>query len=274
MTNALNISLDPRFQAYEPYFDHDWSVRFLACVDAKGLSHSGLSLCMQLKSAIVLGALPFKLVEMCSAACNALNTQNRPFPVRVLDEMIQSVWQQSGIAESESARIQQALRSLHERAQLASMSAKVEIQPQVLWDDLFNIPEFRMSIYAAQRMAFCQQFFAYENYLLHLVQNLSNSDDVRTGRQFPEHLRKVFGDQMANHLWCSGKLKTARLARNALAHAGGKETKELQSINHGFEVVDGYVQINVADCRFLFQEISAAADKAIANVNGAFDAKN
>ena len=51
---------------------------------------------------------------------------------------------------------------------------------------------------------------------------------------------------------CDDAITVARLVRNALAHHGGRVTKELGNVTHGLEVENGVIQILADDTSRLF----------------------
>ncbi len=75
--------------------------------------------------------------------------------------------------------------------------------------------------------------------------------------------RKEFGDEVADFCLVDEQVEIARLARNALAHNGGKMNDKLQKKDHGFFVVDGVLHVVAADNHRLFNMLKVRVSKIV-----------
>ena len=73
-------------------------------------------------------------------------------------------------------------------------------------------------------------------------------------------MRSAFGEEVTSHA-TDQVVNVARLARNAIVHAGGRLDDKLRGMQHGLVGEDGVLQIMAADTKRLFDELKERATK-------------
>jgi len=252
-------------ESYRTFFDHDWAKRVAKRVKGTPYDDMVFKLCFQWKGAANTSAMPFILVEMCSAFSDGFMQSQKPHTLMLLDLLASRIGDKMRLPEDSEVR-PKLLKGISELGN--ELSQELAMNPysmdkDELWDGLTSNTELTMAILMSQRMCYSNLFFGYEDFLLRVVKHVTGKAKLRTGYDFESHLDEAFGGSWKHDLWQSDSLRVPRLVRHALAHVGGSETKELQKVKHGFEVIEGRLQITVLDTRALFTMLSATVEKLV-----------
>jgi hypothetical protein len=186
---------------------------------------------------------------------------------RIFQRLADVIPQQMGSDLSHMKR--QKLASVIKNVGEAMHEMSDTIQPtdmQEVFDRLQNGQfgeELKVSIWGAQRTCYAALYFAYENFFTECLRLAKNDEDYHTGRheEFKKQLTAEFGKDIVDGCFDT-PVEIARLARNALAHNGGKVTKLLKAQKHDLLVDhEGKIHIVAAHNANLFNILKPRAQR-------------
>jgi len=122
--------------------------------------------------------------------------------------------------------------------------------------------EFAWCLWGSQRLVYGALYHAYEDFIRHCVGIIDGTNYFRGDDLFGA-VRTAFGrnGKAVVSACLEDELVTiARLARNAIAHNGGKVTEKLLRKNHHFKIVANEIQITPDDNRELFNTLKGNVD--------------
>lgn len=260
------IYLDRRLQAYESFYDHTWAKRFSELTRGTVLDQPAFDLCVNWKAAANTHRTPWILVHSLEWQ---LNGYARDDPTRIgaiVGELERRLLVEIGADLPGQARkkLTRAVRKLSDNAIQARTQAHREMSAQMSaeahWSALMGETEFGLSIWGAQRLCYGAVYHAYENFVRQCVAIIvGKSPDWRPGAELVQLAQQALGSTVVSQCFSSIEITVARHVRNALAHHGGRITKELEGIRHNIQVIDGTLQISAPDTRNLFDQLKEPA---------------
>lgn len=127
--------------------------------------------------------------------------------------------------------------------------------PQDMWNDYLKFNEFNGALWKLSESMYCSIYYAYENLLVNLLQEISDKKIRVTDRDFTKLIREVYGDKFANKIWSSNFISTSREIRNCIVHNGGKASSKLLEMKPRPHIEKENVIISASDTRKLYNNL-------------------
>jgi hypothetical protein len=123
-----------------------------------------------------------------------------------------------------------------------------------------------MSLWESQRLGLISAYNCYESFLIRCIRvGLGNSFRRRSDERFAKTIVSVFGQSACDTCWSAQTIQLYREARNAITHAGGRETEKLTKLGHQFKLEDEVIQIMPRHLKELLRTIEVGADELVAS---------
>ena len=263
------IVIDERLESYATFFDHAWAktIDDLAC--GTKLEAPVFKLCISWKAAANTCVLPWL---MCTSVSNSLvgfAMGREPFTIELINACAKRLPEEMpGLSNMRRKELGAAVRKIgnEQKELLARQSEERAIDAKQMWTAFLNGPgsqEFGLGIWGSQRLAYGAIYHAYENFIREAIGLALGVSDYRAGNisTLIKDCTSAFGRPIADPCLSDPDVDAARLVRNALAHNGGKETSQLQAVNHGIMVDSGQLQVMAPHTRQLFDLLKGRAFK-------------
>jgi hypothetical protein len=225
------------------------------------------SLCVNWIAAAKAHSLPFQMVHNLVGFEVGFLHGERSIVTRIFHRLAEVIPQQMGsdLSHMKRQKLASVVRNVGEAMHEMSDTIKPTDMQEVF--DRFLSGQFgeelKVSIWGAQRTCYAALYVAYENFFAECLRLAKSDENYHTGRheEFKEQLAADFGKDIVDNCF-DGPVEIARLARNALAHNGGKETKLLKAQKHDLLVDDeGKIHIVAAHNVNLFNTLKQRAQK-------------
>lgn len=253
------------YDAYASFFDHDWAKRLSDKTQDTPFDKCFMHLAFQWKGAANVCALPRIAIDMCSSFATGYVNKSPSHPENLIEALKGRVLNNitPPLTDVQAEAVTQNISRLNMEVSKAMSENPYAFDTQALWSWLINQSEFGLAILMSLRSTYSSLFFGYEDFLIKIIRYKLQKPDIRTGVDFYKSVDAALGSNMSVKYWTRDELKVPRFIRHALAHAGGYETKDLKKISHGYEVVDGRIQITILDTRTLFVTLSEAVENLV-----------
>lgn len=264
----LSISFDNRLDSYASFFDHEWAARFLDAVEPSLLKPAGFLLCRDWKGVALASRMSWLLVEAMDIYQRTIWQHKPPDPKRMLKALVEHVTKDAGIRHMARQKIIEGVHSLDQQFEESLRNAAPPVDRETMWHEYLQVKEMPWALWASQWLAYAAIYFSYENFLRATVGIAKQGPHYRTPRavDFHRDVAQVFGTALADSCISAEPITVARLARNCIAHNGGRESQQLKRAGHRIRVENGYLQIYPEDLRGLYHELKdrvlAVADRA------------
>lgn len=253
---TIPIRVDDRFDVYASFFDHAWARRISELVRGSKLDEPTFSLCMNWKAIANTYRFPWLMIECLKWQMQGFLKKHEPLSVavtkaiesRLLDVM------RGDLSEAARRKLRDAIREIAQAATSArDDSDAMWSRTSVHWHELLPDQEFAISIWGSQRICYAALYHTFEDFTRQCIGLASGQgQDWRPGGEIVDAAKRLFGESFVQACLCDDAITVARLVRNALAHHGGRVTKELGNVTHGLEVENGVIQILADDTSRLF----------------------
>jgi hypothetical protein len=260
-----HMKIDDRLEAYRPFFDHSWAEElFDIATAAPKLADIVFDLTLSLKGLSNTAAIPLSAVDVAQAYAKGhnLGRLSNSLTLKLVSHLAARVCQKVVMPEGDAASLKTIMLDIAEEFYQKAEGKSVDFPRQELWDGFTKVVdgeeqetpknEFRLGLWACQRICFSGVFFAYEDFLVRCVQTQIGKRVRSTDKDFNKSCDDTLGHKLTSNCWTDQDVKVAKLIRNSLAHAGGRETSDLQKVRHGIVVCDGSLQIMPEDVAKLF----------------------
>jgi len=145
-----------------------------------------------------------------------------------------------------------------------NITRPVEASRQDLWDKYLETNAFRVALWKLSEGMYCSIYYAYENLIVNLLQEIKGKTVRVTDRDFNEELTRVYGNKVANRTWNSKFISVSREVRNCIVHNGGKPSSKLLKMNPLLPLIDDRdILISASDTRELYAKLKPAAYEII-----------
>lgn len=260
------IRIDDRLESYRSFFDHEWARRIIQLANDTVLDEPVFALSATWKSIANTHLMPWLLTNCLASQLQSILGSKEPMAetaIRLIhDQLLLSVGDSipAHARERLSARIDNLSAGAAAARDESNRVLEQEYGPIAFWGELLQANEFRLSIWGSQRVCYGALYHAFENFARQCVAIASGeSSDWRPSRDIKDAACQLYGAQFANACLADDAITSARLVRNALAHNGGKLTKELRGINHGLMVENDKLQIMACDTAMLYHMLKPRA---------------
>lgn len=260
---TIPIRVEDRFEAYASYFDHAWSRRIRELARGSKLDEPTFSLCMNWKAIANTHRFPWLVVECLRWQMQGFLQKHEPLSVAVTEAIESRLLHVMGDDLPDTARrkLRDAIREIAQTASSArDDSNAMWARTNVHWHELLPNQEFAISIWGSQRTCYAALYHTFEDFARQCIGLASGQgQDWRPGGEIVDAAKRLFGESFVQVCLCDHAVTVARLVRNALAHHGGRVTKELANVAHGLEVENGVIQILADDTSKLFHVLKNRA---------------
>jgi len=252
-----HVRIDDCLKSYRTFFDHDWARRIDHLASGTVLDEAVFALGITWKSVANTHLMPWLLADSLAELLQSFLGGTEPTASRVIraihDQLLKSIGSSlpkiNDLSASAILARDQAQRLLQRR-----------YNSNAIWQELLQTSEFRLSIWGSQRVCYGALYHAFEDFTRRCIAIASGEeDDWRPAGEAVDVARTIYGNNFVHSVLGDHALTVARLVRNALAHGGGRLTKELENINHGLVVEDGVVQITACDTANLYHVLKLKA---------------
>ena len=260
------FQIDEKHDSYQPFFDHASAQQIDQAASGPPLAMIVFDLCSIWKSVSNTHSLPLVMFELLkSFAKEYLGGRDyigREY-VKLLTRRL------PGEVGSLSHMKRKQLGEAFERIYVDIPKRESDVMDAVVvnvWkDEIMPNFDFTTSVWSSQRLCYGATYYAYEDFLVRTYRALVNKPDYRlpNAREFGVAFENAFTAELRDFCF-SGEVNVARLARNALAHNGGRETDELRKEKHSLIVTDGEIQIMPSNNRALFDLLKERATRVVA----------
>lgn len=266
----IQVALAP--VEYKPFFDNEWASAVTQLSKGnKKLDGLVLNLIMNWRSAIYAASAPYFMVDGLTQfhdsffkAANLEKSKITLVPL-LLERLVGGIDQVVNDANVMSA-ISTKAQKISEDLVRTYRENPIRLPLDDVWRDYLANHSFQMMIWGGQRTCFVAIYCAFEEFLSSAVGLGRGKHGYRKPyheEEFVKHIRDTFGDRMVPLVWTQDTILNSRLARNCLAHAGGKISAKLKSREHRFVVEDDRLQIMPKDLREQMDAMKTAVTELV-----------
>ena len=110
---------------------------------------------------------------------------------------------------------------------------------------------------------YCSIYYAYENLIVNLLQEIRGATIRVTDRDFNKKLIEVYGDKFANRIWNGNFISISREVRNCIVHNGGKSSDKLLNMKPHPYISGRDILISASDTRGLYKNLKPVVYEVI-----------
>jgi hypothetical protein len=263
--NGVGVRIGMRLDSYRSFFDHEWAQRIGDLAQGTKLDGAVFALCMNWKATANTHMLPWLIVEAVVNLLHGTMIDMKPLAETVARGLKTRLVKETERALSKTAkkRIQAVVDAMVANACDARTSSYAVVKSRwgrpAFWQELVKAPEFQLSLWGSQRVCYCGIYYAYEHFARTCVALASRKSLARRPKKFVEAATGALGKSCVDHCLTDPEVTQARLARNALAHNGGRVTAELMSIGCPLAVENDVIQVMPEDTTHLFHVLKDRA---------------
>lgn len=251
---------DTRLESYAPFYDETWNDEFMKLVIGTELASAAFDMARSWRAASDARSLPWLMARCFDAFISSIITTSEPlervFIREVATRLIRRL-QDTGekVRPMLVHKIEEACADSEAQAQRAMERAR-DNQRQLIqstWNINIQQDDVKRSLWSSERTNYCSLYYNYEFFLGECVRIKKRLDRYRVvPGQFKDDFEAAFGTSLLEQCWSDRDVNLARLARHAIVHAGGRETNELRSQKHPFEVQGKEIQIFAPETTTLY----------------------
>ena len=261
---TISIRIDDRLDDYAPLFDQRWADQITNLAAESKLSEPVSTLLLNWRAAANACSMPWLLVHSLKSRWAGFLQTQQPFSERVVKALGNRLSDEMGesLSHAKQRKLAEAIERIGQEVhEQAGESARSRYDVESLWQALLEDGEFQVALWGSQRIGYGSIYHSYENFVRDCIGVALGKSEYR-GQKIRTLVRDAtvaFGKRTADHCLASRPVRIARLVRNALAHKGGKETRQLKDYTHDLVVENGVTQILAADTRKLLDGLKGRA---------------
>ena len=231
------ILIDERPESYGSFFTDNFAdLAFNATTDVPDLYEIAFDLVAEWRSNSYSAALPATIPSALKSFHDGYTNQEESEAgiLKFANVILQKVAQTTPEITSDPA----LQKSLHD--QLIRISAeideinnnlRIELDANAVWKHYLTLSPFTLGLSGTLRIVFVAMYGAYENFIVRALSTAYGGRrfSVTKRKQFEKAFRDAFGNLYEN-CWDNDTLRSYRLVRNALVHAGGRVTPQLSGV--------------------------------------------
>jgi hypothetical protein len=273
-----NIRFSPDISDYDDFFDFQWSTQLTQIVEGTVFVQPAFDLTTDWHAATSVASMPSTFMHSIDGIWKVVHEKNDAFKFaqKLANSMTNFLMNKLPDLASRRTEINAAMGELSKEYERMRPADPFPLQQQ--WEGLTDDMAFQLVLCGSQRLAFGAIYFAYENFVQHVIQKMIHNPTWRTNGNdtYSSRLTALFDAAVANDCLVGqfDVVKLSRLVRNSLAHNGGRVTGELKAIadaqgnKFAFHILDGYLQIMAGNTRDLYNilkyKVLLLAEKAVA----------
>jgi hypothetical protein len=252
MTKRIETDL----RLYAMFFDHEWARALAERVSSTKLEPAFDNLCVAWKEASNTHRLPWLMITQMEAFVGGYVRGHRPYGMRLIDILKIRLTRElgDGLRHMQKKKIDEVLETIDRDFRDGEKDHEVSLEPCGYWNMLVKQEEFQSSIWGSQNLSYCALIFAYEWFMVSCFRLLGGLEKARPNEdRFWAGFQTALGRDVKPDYWDDKPVKIARLARNCIAHTGGKAKQELPDESPSlFISTEGIITIQPSDTRDLF----------------------
>jgi hypothetical protein len=259
------LHYDTRLESYKTIFNHAWAQELSALTAGTKLDPVAFALCANWRSAANTHIFPWLVVNSLHSFWEdyAQHSGFTPAFVGAMGVEIPKRMGTTPITAVQKRGFRQAINGFAQQIhQTLKDSPPPDMSCDAIWREFTSHYEFILAIWGSQQLIYSSLFFAYENFVSDAIAIAAREPDYRAYRfsQLVSDAKKHFGDDIAKQILEGQFIEITRLARNCLAHRGGRESQELKDTKHRITVnSEGIIQIEAPDNANCIRELEKRA---------------
>ncbi len=257
-----SIRLDDRMESYRSFFDHGWSKLIYRLAGSTALEESVFDLGRAWKAAANTHVLPWLMAQQLKHFHAGLMQMDEPFATQFVSTLLARLSRdaEGSIPLEVVDQLRTLLREVAFELGVNQQRNSDEFNLQEVWRQFLGQPEFRLSLWGSQRLAYGAVYFAYEDFLLRSFKLTAGKAKYQIqGKKFGKDFADEFGTALRDECWSHSQVSISRLTRHALVHNGGRLTDNLKKLNHGLCVEGDEIQILAPDTKALYDLLKVRA---------------
>ena len=124
---------------------------------------------------------------------------------------------------------------------------------QELWNTFLQTNSFRGALWKLAEGAYGSIYYAYENLVVNIINEIQNKPCRVTDRTFNVVISNILGNSSAGKVWNNSSIAIAKEVRNCLVHRGGKASPALLKMRPLPKIEGDDVMISASDVRGLHE---------------------
>lgn len=265
-----NVSLLTHVDFYKTFFDHGWARGLHARVPGTKLSDPVFNLCVNWKAAANSHLMPWLMVESLKKFWEGYVSSQESWASLAIWHLVREVpaAMASHLTNMNRKKLAEVMAGVGDRWKRAQVREAEKVNSQEVFEQFLlgdGGSELQLAIWGTQRTVYEALFHAYEDFVTQCVGLARSEPEYRpfAFKTLISDAKSAFGDEVAAFCLEHPFVEASRLARNALAHRGGRVDEKLMALDHGIEVVGGELQIRPNDNVRLLNELKARVDKVV-----------
>ncbi len=259
-----SILIDKRKESYGTFFSDDFATRAFNCSDdCIEIRKPVFALIASWRATSYSGALPSVLLMTLKNFHDGFtNEPSSAGMLRYSEFVLAKLCREipSLSVDSELCRqIQSKIVELSAQIIEVDRTVNMRLDSEGVWQDFLALHPFVMGVHATMRQTYLAIYGAYEHFLVSLLKIAMGGQAVRiTDQDFKKKFRDAFGD-LVEAAWLDPNIVNAKRVRNALIHAGGRVTKDLEKQKIPVVVHDGELHVFPEHNRELYDLLKVPA---------------
>jgi len=265
------IHLDDRIASYRSFLDYDWVRIIEKMTQDTILDEPLISLIFSWKATANAFTMPYLMMHfLTNFEQEYLRARDSSYEMAfqaLSDHVPERMARKHNLSHMKKKQISETITEI--LAEMKDAKRTMEsLDPEKLFKTFLygkGGPELQLGVFGLAQTCYGTTFHAYEHFInqcVGLAKKNPNykSDGVQT---LLADTRKEFGDEVAEFCLADEQVEIARLARNALAHNGGKMNDKLKNKNHGFFVVGDVLRIVASNNHNLLDVLKVRVSKMV-----------
>ncbi len=238
----INAVMDPHFDSYESFLDSQWADEIDEAAKGSAISEIVLNLIFAWRLSSNTFRLPWLMVQQLKHFGEGLvngpiGHQNELVTkiVNLLSERLPT-YMDANLRREQRRQLRTGIALVAEEVKKANEAVKIPIDAHAYWSDIITLPVVQLSILGSQRLSFVALYFGYEDFV-HSIYRAKTGDTrerLPPSKEFGKLLAKETSGDVRDYCWSDTRIVVAGLVRNALAHNGGRFTKDLEPYRNDF----------------------------------------
>jgi hypothetical protein len=261
--------IEANLDLYASFYDHAWALELSERAPAQ-LVEAVESLCLAWKEAAATHRLPWLMIHQMEAFAGGMIRGHKPRMARLVEALKGWVWREldGSLQRAEKKKLIGVIKKADQGLRLSDHQQDVSIPAVAYWNDLIGQSEFQLSITGSQNLSYCALVFGYEWFLVGCFRALGGPEKYKSNEErfWTEFAALLGGDPKAGY-WDDRPVKIARLARNCIAHTGGKVKPELLTEKPDLFISDdGLITVRPSNNRDLFEVLKGKVTRLVGEV--------
>lgn len=202
-------------------------------------------LAFQLRSVEVTSSMPFALVNGFRTFVTTYTSDHKRRARKLVAETLLRLSSQVRYPPDPTFHQDYAITCHRVAAECEQMNITPPFSVEEVWSSFLQDKGFRFSLWSAMRDGFVKAYMNYEDFLTRCLAIETRKLEYRKPdyRQYVKDFTAAFGQSTTNTCLQNKSLSRSRLIRDAIAHNGGRHTKDDEELLEGFKLLGGRIHI-------------------------------